>query len=162
MSDGDVTDLVYISAEGRALGAMEARPKHFVDLAGLGPQEQDRRSADRIIAGRAVFLFLRRPVATGRSQGRVRGATVYLREMGVAHMLQPGGGQLASGRKKRKIFQSAATLARPAPPVGGQGVDRARRARPRARLPKTFPVLSLCCAGPEQHHERTADFLAST
>ena len=41
MSDGDVTDLVYISAEGRALGAMEARPKHFVDLAGLGPQEQD-------------------------------------------------------------------------------------------------------------------------
>jgi hypothetical protein len=52
VSDGNVTDLVYISAEGRALGAMESRPKHFVDLAGLGPQEQDRRSADRILAGR--------------------------------------------------------------------------------------------------------------
>ncbi|CDX37998.1 hypothetical protein MPLA_2130137 [Mesorhizobium sp. ORS 3359] len=56
MLHGDVTDLVYVSAEGRASGAMEARSEHFVDLAGTGPPEQDRRSADRILTRRHCSL----------------------------------------------------------------------------------------------------------
>ncbi|MER8830549.1 hypothetical protein NKH73_31480 [Mesorhizobium sp. M0938] len=34
--DDDVTDLVYFSAEGRTMGALEARSEHFVDLSGTG------------------------------------------------------------------------------------------------------------------------------
>src|SRR6516165_8718544 len=41
--DGDVTDLVHGSAEGRAVGAMEARAKCCGHLSGAGKEEQDRR-----------------------------------------------------------------------------------------------------------------------
>src|SRR6516164_910385 len=40
--DGDVTDLVHSSAEGRAVGAMEARTKCGGHLSGAGKEEQDR------------------------------------------------------------------------------------------------------------------------
>src|SRR6516164_4782869 len=41
--DGDVTDLVHGSAEGRAVGAMEARVHCCGHLSGAGKEEQDRR-----------------------------------------------------------------------------------------------------------------------
>src|SRR5580704_17158855 len=41
--DGDVTNLVHGSAEGRAVGSMEERAKCCGHLTGAGKEEQDRR-----------------------------------------------------------------------------------------------------------------------
>jgi hypothetical protein len=41
--DGDVTNLVHGSAEGRTVGAMEERAKCCGHLTGAGKEEQDRR-----------------------------------------------------------------------------------------------------------------------
>ncbi|MBM2712723.1 hypothetical protein JQK88_15980 [Mesorhizobium caraganae] len=41
-------DLVYVSAEGRALGAMEARSEHFVDLAAL--DRRNKTGVQRIVS----------------------------------------------------------------------------------------------------------------
>jgi hypothetical protein len=36
VSDGDITDLVHVGAEGRVVGALEARAEHIGDLTGAG------------------------------------------------------------------------------------------------------------------------------
>ena len=63
--DDDVANLVYFSAEGRTMGALEARSEHFVDLSGTGPQEQVRRSR----AASALRLTEREEISRGIAAG---------------------------------------------------------------------------------------------
>lgn len=47
---------LYVSAEGRAGSDGSKVRRSSADLAGTGPPEQDRRSADRILTRRYVFV----------------------------------------------------------------------------------------------------------
>jgi hypothetical protein len=61
-----VTSRVWFTAEGRALGAIETGSEHFVDLAGIGAQDQGR--CQRIVSvhsGIAPPTRRRAPLALG-------------------------------------------------------------------------------------------------